>query len=308
LITAMPYGFFMWLYLGVFSALFLGFYDISKKHSLRQNAVLPVLLYSTLTAAVVFIPFIVLSYTHPNLMSEKGLYITPVTTFTGHWHLFLKSLIVYIAWILSYTALKHLPISIATPIGASAPVWTLLGAVMVFHERPNMLQYAGLTVMLASYYFYSVIGSKEGIKFTGNKWVAFIFAATLVGTLSGLYDKHLIQTLKYDPLTVQAWFFVYLVVLFAPTLWLSNRFGTKMPFTWRWSIPFIGIFLIVADFAYFKALTYQGSLIAMLATLRCSCVVISFLGGILLFKELRPAHKAVALIGVLFGVFLILTA
>ncbi len=298
----------MWLYLGVFSALFLGFYDISKKHSLRQNAVLPVLLYSCLTATVIFIPFIVLSYTHPNLMSARGLYIPPVTTFSGHWHLFLKSLIVYIAWILSYTALKHLPISIATPIGASAPVWTLLGAVLIFHEHPNTLQYIGLTLMIASYYLYSIIGSEEGIKFTGNKWVAFIFIATLVGTLSGLYDKHLIQTLKIHPLTVQAWFFVYLVVLFTPTMLLSRFYGTKIPFVWRWSIPFIGIFLIVADFAYFKALTYQGSLIAMLATLRCSCVVISFLGGILLFKELRPAYKAVALTGVIAGVFLILTA
>ncbi|MCE5340096.1 MAG: DMT family transporter [Planctomycetaceae bacterium] len=298
----------MWLYLGVFSALFLGFYDISKKHSLRQNAVLPVLLYSCLTAAVIFLPFIILSYTHPNLMSGSGLYVPPITTFSGHWHLFLKSLIVYIAWILSYTALKHLPISIATPIGASAPLWTLLGAVLIFHEHPNAMQYAGLAIMIGSYYLYSIIGSKEGIKFTSDKWVAFIFAATLVGTLSGLYDKHLIQTLKYHPLTVQAWFFVYLVVLFAPTVWLSRFYGQKIPFIWRWSIPLIGIFLIVADFAYFRALTYQGSLIAMLATLRCSCVVISFLGGILLFKELRPAYKAVALTGVIAGVFMILTA
>lgn len=241
-------------------------------------------------------------------MSGSGLYVPPITTFSGHWHLFLKSLIVYIAWILSYTALKHLPISIATPIGASAPLWTLLGAVLIFHEHPNAMQYAGLAIMIGSYYLYSIIGSKEGIKFTSDKWVAFIFAATLVGTLSGLYDKHLIQTLKYHPLTVQAWFFVYLVVLFAPTVWLSRFYGQKIPFIWRWSIPLIGIFLIVADFAYFRALTYQGSLIAMLATLRCSCVVISFLGGILLFKELRPAYKAVALTGVIAGVFMILTA
>jgi transporter family protein len=301
----------MWLYLGVFSALFLGFYDISKKHSLRHNAVLPVLLYSCLTATVIFIPFIVLSYTHPDLLINKGLYIPPVTTFTGHWHLFLKSLIIYIAWILSYSALKHLPISIATPIGASAPLWTLIGAVIIFHEHPNSVQYLGLAVMIASYYLYSIIGSKEGIRFSRDKWVAFIFAATLMGTLSGLYDKHLIQTLNYHPLTVQAWFFVYLVVLFIPTLLITNwkqLGGPKIPFIWRWSIPLIGIFLIIADFAYFKALTYTGSLVSMLATLRCSCVVISFLGGIILFNELRPGYKAVALTGVLAGTFLILTS
>jgi bacterial/archaeal transporter family protein len=298
----------MWLYLGVFSAFFLGLYDISKKHSLQQNAVLPVLLYSTLIAAVIFVPVIILSYTHPNLLSDKGLYIPPVTTFNGHLHLFLKSFIVYLAWILSYTALKHLPISIATPIGASTPLWTLLGAVLIFHEHPSALQYLGLAMMIGSYYLYSIIGSKEGIKFAGDKWVAFILLATLIGTCSGLYDKHLIQTLKFSPLTVQAWFFIYLVVLFAPTMILSRLGDGKIPFVWRWSIPLIGIFLIIADFAYFKALAYQGSLIAMLATLRCSCVVISFLGGILLFKELRPGYKAVALTGIIASVFLILTS
>jgi transporter family protein len=241
-------------------------------------------------------------------LTDKGLYIPPVTTLAGHWHLFLKSLIVYVAWLLSYTALKHLPISIATPNGVSTPIWTLLGAVLIFHEQPNSLQYIGLGLMIASYYLYSIIGSKEGIRFAGDKWVAFIFAATLIGAMSGLYDKYLIQTLKYHPLTVQAWFFVYLVVLFVPTVLITNFMGQKIQFKWRWSIPLIGIFLIVADYAYFKALTYQGSLIAMLATLRCSCVVISFLGGILLFKELRPMYKAVALTGVLVGVFLILTS
>lgn len=297
----------MWLYLGVFSALFLGLYDISKKHSLQKNAVLPVLLYSTITAALLFVPVILLSAFKPNYMTSIGLYI-PSTNLSGHLHLFLKSAIVFLAWLLSYTALKNLPISIATPIGASGPLWTLLGAVLIFHEHPNTLQYMGLAVMIVSYYVYSIISSKEGIRFVGDKWVAFILLATLIGTCSGLYDKYLIQNLHYSPLMVQAWFFIYLVVLLAPTMILSRFTKQKIAFVWRWSIPLIGVFLIIADFAYFKALTYQGSLIAMLATLRCSCIVVSFLGGALLFKELRPGYKAIALAGVIGGVFLILSS
>ncbi|PKL45980.1 MAG: EamA family transporter, partial [Planctomycetes bacterium HGW-Planctomycetes-1] len=65
---------------------------------------------------------------------------------------------------------------------------------------------------------------------------------------------------------------------------------------------------IIADFAYFRALAYEGSLIAMLSTLRCGCILVSFLGGIVLFKELRPGYKAIALCGVLAGVFLILSS
>ncbi len=299
----------MWLYLGVFSALFLGLYDISKKHSLEKNAVLPVLLYSTASAAILFVPFVVLSAIEPEYMVKIGLYI-PSTTLSGHFHLFIKSAIVFLAWVLSYSALKNLPISIATPIGASGPLWTLLGAILLFHEQPSVLQYAGLITMIVSYYLFSIISNKEGISFRRDKWVGFIFLATVIGACSGLYDKYLIQTLDYSPVTVQAWFFIYLVVLLAPTMIIS-RLGERkniVPFVWRWSIPLIGIFLIVADFAYFRALAYEGSLIAMLSTLRCGCILVSFLGGIVLFKELRPGYKAIALCGVLAGVFLILSS
>ncbi len=299
----------MWLYLGVFSALFLGLYDISKKHSLQKNAVLPVLLYSTALAAILFVPFIVLSAIEPEYMVKIGLYI-PSTSLVGHLHLFAKSAIVFLAWVLSYSALKNLPISIATPIGASGPLWTLLGAILLSHEQPSILQYAGLITMIVSYYLFSIISNKEGISFRRDKWVGFVFLATVLGACSGLYDKYLIQTLDYSPMLVQAWFFIYLIVLLGPTMIISRLGARKniVPFVWRWSIPLIGIFLIVADFAYFKALAYEGSLIAMLSTLRCGCILVSFLGGILLFKELRPGYKAIALCGVLAGVFLILSS
>ncbi|MDD5010773.1 MAG: EamA family transporter [Phycisphaerae bacterium] len=299
----------MWLYLGVFSALFLGLYDISKKHSLQKNAVLPVLFFATIFGAVLMVPGIILSGIAEGYMKKHGLYI-PAITLTGHLHIFAKSAIVSAAWVLGYFALKNLPISIATPITASGPLWVLLGATVFFREHPTFIQYLGLATMVVSYYLFSIIGNKEGIRFGSNKWVVFILLATLINTCSALYDKFLIQTLDYTPLTVQAWFSVYLVAVMGAVVfvfWLPGR-KNYTPFVWRWSIPLIGLFLIVADFAYFKALAYEGSLIAMLSTLRCGCILVSFLGGILLFKELRPGYKAIALCGVLAGVFLILSS
>ncbi|MFA5292800.1 MAG: EamA family transporter [Phycisphaerae bacterium] len=299
----------MWLYLGVFSALFLGLYDISKKHSLQKNAVLPVLFYSSICATGLTVLAIVLSRLSPEYMTRIGLYI-PSASLKDHLYLFIKSAIAFSAWMFSFSALKHLPISIATPIGTSGPLWTLLGAMLIFHEHPTMMQFIGLGTMLASYYLFSVIGSKEGIRFSRDKWVWFIVLATLIGTCSALYDKYLIQTRGFSPLLVQAWFFIYLVVLLAPAVFISKlRQGKNYaPFVWRWSVPLIGFFLIGADFVYFKALTYQGSLVAILSTLRCSCIVVSFLGGVLLFKDLRPGYKAFALSGVLAGVFMILSS
>jgi transporter family protein len=282
-------------------------YDISKKHALRQNAVLPVLFLSTVFGALVMLPLVLLSRAEPEHLSLTTLYV-PSLAWAGHFHVLVKSLIVSLAWMLSYLALKNLPITIVSPVGAIGPVWTLLGAVLMFHEHPTGLQYAGFGVMVLSYWWFSVIGCKEGIQFHNNRWIAFTVLATLLGATSAMYDKFLIQRMEYPPMAVQAWFSIYVVPVlgvFVLLFWWPGR-KRYTPFVWRWSIAMIGLMLVAADCLYFKALSYQGSLIAMLSTLRCAYIVISLFAGGMLFQEARLSSKSIAVAGILFGVFLIL--
>jgi transporter family protein len=296
----------MWIYLGVFSAVFLGMYDVSKKHALQRNAVLPVLFLSTVFGAAVMLPLVLLSQ-KSTLLVNSDFYV-PAITWNGHLHLFLKAVIVSLAWMLSYVALKNLPISIVSPLGAVGPVWTLLGAVIMFHEQPTVLQYIGFGIMIISYWWFSVIGGREGILFYNNRWVALTLLATILGAGSAMYDKLLIQRMGCPPMAVQAWFSIYVVPVlgaFVLIFWWPNR-KRYTPFDWRWSIVLIGLMLLAADFLYFKALSYQGSLIAMLSTLRCGYIVISLFVGCLLFNEARLSSKTSAVGGILLGVFLIL--
>jgi len=154
----------MWVYLGIVSAAFLGMYDVSKKHALRENAVLPVLFLSTVFGAAVMLPLVLLSAAGNGPLSATNFYV-PAISLAGHLHVLAKSVIVAVAWMLSYLALKNLPISIISPVGAVGPVWTLLGAVIMFHEQPTLVQYFGFAVMLFSYWRLSVIGGREGILF-----------------------------------------------------------------------------------------------------------------------------------------------
>ena len=57
----------MWLLLAFCSAALLGFYDVFKKKSLSNNAVLPVLALNTLFSSIIFIPFILLSHFAPQM-------------------------------------------------------------------------------------------------------------------------------------------------------------------------------------------------------------------------------------------------
>ncbi len=292
----------MWIFLGLISCFFLGVYDISKKVSLNNNAVIPVLFLASATGGVLFIPFITLSFLH--IIPESSLFFVPVVSLKIHGFIFMKSMLVGSSWIFAYLALKNLPITIVTPIRATGPVWTLLGALAIYHEHYNLFQWIGIFTVLGFFYYFALAGNREGINFKRNKWVLFIIIATLLGSISTLYDKYLIA--HYDRMAVQSWFSVYMIPVYIPFiafLWYPQRKSSK--FEWRWSIPLIGILLTVADFAYFYALTDKAALITILSVLRRTSVIISFALGAVIFKETNLKRKAFALLGILAGVFII---
>lgn len=295
----------MWIVLGLISSLLLGFYDVCKKHSLNHNAVLPVLFISVLAGFVPMAALLVMSRLAPDALIETPFFV-PVATLSTHVHILVKSLIISGSWTLAYFAMKHLPISIISPIRASGPVWTLIGALLIFHERPEPMQWLGMGIVFASYYAFSLLGRQEGVHFHKSRWVLYIFLATVIGTFSTLYDKYLLQHLHYEPMLVQFWFSFYNVILLGIIALVLGRSGTeKVHFKWRWSIPMIGILLAAADIAYFYSVYDPDALIVILSILRRSSVIISFLAGCFLFKDVNRRKKAWALAGVLAGVILI---
>ncbi|MBN1391258.1 MAG: DMT family transporter [Sedimentisphaerales bacterium] len=296
----------MWLYLGIFSAVFLGLYDVTRKRALLSNAVLPVLFFATLAEALLLLPLAVISPLAPEFMERLGLFI-PQFNWVAHLLFFLKAFLVAALWILAYFSIKNLPISIFAPIAASIPAWTLGGAMLLFGERLTAVQWAAFGILFVSYYIFSVVGSREGIVFHTNKWVILLFGAVLLSAVSSLSDKYLIQTLGYSAVGVQVWFMLYMVPILGFALmvfWRPNR-GKCTPFEWRWFIPLIGLLLTIADVAYFKAVGCEGTLISLLSAVRSSSAVVSFMAGVFIFGEVRILQKSFALAGVLVGVFLL---
>jgi bacterial/archaeal transporter family protein len=293
----------MWVLLGIISSVLLGIYDLFKKTALDNNAVMPVLFLASLTSAVIFLPLIIIS--SGSDQTQAIWYVHPVSA-GEHLLIFLKSMLVATSWVLSYFALRNLPITIVTPIRASSPLWTLVGAMIIFGERFIPLQWLGIMITIASYYLFSLAGRREGISFQKNKWVLFIFIATIAGAGSGLYDKFLISNI--ERMAVQAWFSIYLIPVLLPVtiiVWYRNRMK-NIPFFWKPAIPLIGITLMLSDYSYFYALSFEDSLIAILAVLRRSSVLISFTAGAFLFREINLTSKSVVLAGILIGVFLII--
>jgi transporter family protein len=289
----------MWLALAFLSAALLGLYDVSKKQALHGNAVIPVLFLNTLFSSLIFLPFILLSAM--GHVPEGSMLYVPVCGWEVHKFVLLKSFIVLGSWLFGYFGMKHLPITIVGPINATRPVMVLLGALLLFGERLNGYQWVGVLLAMASFLLLSRSGKKEGINFRHNRWIYFVVLASLLGAVSALYDKFLMQ--RFDSMLVQSWFTVYqffIMGVVLMVLWYPKR-TQSTPFHWSWAIPLISVFLSVADFAYFTSLAQEGSLISVVSMVRRGSVVVSFLCGALLFREKNLRSKAVDLFLVLLG-------
>jgi transporter family protein len=180
-------------------------------------------------------------------------------------------------------------------------------AVGFMGERPFPLQWVGIAVCVFSYIGLSLAGRKEMGHFFSNGWVVSMLIGTILASCSGVYDKFILQRMNFEPMTVQVWFSIYmLAVQFITTAftWYPTRKKTT-PFQFRWSFIAVAALLIVADRCYFLAVSHEGALISIITVLRRSSVFISFLAGILIFRERKSKLKFVALLGVVLGLCLI---
>ena len=293
----------MWLILAFFSAAMLGFYDASKKASLKNNAVLPVLLLNTIFSTIIFSPFLLDSIGGFGWFS--GTFLDTVSgaenELRAHLLVVLKAVIVLSSWICGYFGLKHLPLTLVGPINASRPVLVLVGAFLLFGERLNVYQWIGVALALVSIFLMSRAGKKEDIDFKSNKWIWCLAAAVLMGAVSGLYDKFIMRSL--NPMFVQSWFNLYqmlIMTVICGLIWYPTRHRTT-PFIWRWSIPLISLFICIGDFAYLTSLSDADSMISVVSLVRRSSVIISFLCGVIIFKERNIKAKLFDLLLILLG-------
>ena len=266
----------MWIAMAIVSSVCLGFYDIFKKLSLERNNVLLVLFLNTLFGALLLSPVVI---------RDMAGGCTGICAVEDHLLMMLKSALVLSSWALGYVAIKHLPLTITGPITATRPVMVLVGALVIFGERLNGMQWAGIVLGFASLMFISLIGGKEGFSLKSSRWLWYMIGATVLGAASALYDKYLMR--HYEPLPVQAWYTLYQCVMMSVITLVCFRRKTYRSdrFKWRWTIPLITVFITVADLAYFYALSIEGSMVSVVSMIRRGSVLVTFFYGVIVLRE-----------------------
>ena len=276
----------MWVLFAIVSMLSLGLYDVFKKVALEKNNVFAVLFLNTLFCTAFMLPVMVYH-------ACDGTY----DTFSLHSHLLMivKAAIVTTSWLLGYFAIKNLPLTIQSSINALRPVLVLVGALIIFSERPNCLQWCGIALGFLSLAWIGFIGAREGVSFKNSKWLLFGLLSVILWAASGLYDKWLMSN-GFHPLDVEAWYSFYQLVIMLVLVVITGRwFNRHSPdrFKWRWSILLISVFIAVADITYFYALSHHDALVSVASMIRRGSALVAFFYGIFVLHETNVRLKVI---------------
>ena len=293
----------MWVVLSLVSAFLLGFYDIFKKQTVVGNAIIPVLFYSTMVSSLIFLPLVLLSHFNPDAFSGdfmQKLYIEPLT---ARQHLLIvgKTALILCSWMFSYSAMKHLPITVVGPVNQLRPAISVVLLFLVFQEKLTLVQWFGVVLSLVSFYLMNRSSKLEGIQFKTNKWVYMLLGSAILVALSGVYDKFLLSKESIAPATIQAWYTIYDFLMMAALfflVWFPNR--RRQPFEWRWGIVAMAVFVTVADVIYLTGLKQEAAVVVLIPLILYGVrLVVSFVYGIFGFHEQNIRSKLLPLLMVL---------
>ena len=304
----------MWTLLAFISALCLGFYDVSKKIALRDNKVIDVLTISICVSSLILSVPLLLSRLSPEMM-EGSLFYVPRMDAQAHLYTLLKSVIVLSSWVFAYISLKHLPISVVSPMQATRPMWTLIGALLLFGERLNAWQWAGVLIAMGTIFAFSFHGRKEVRSGDIDKrYYIALSLAILIGACSGLYDKYLMR--RYDHNAVQVYYTFYQALMML-VVWGIDRFAERAKTSLKEQgaqrkslflapcsllpIMLISVFLVISDNVYMLALSDPDSMIAVVSTIRRGGTVIGFAYGLMFLHEKDPLPKLLCMLGICVG-------
>lgn len=289
------------------SALLIGAYEVARKAAVARDTADRMLVTATSAGAIALLPAVLLSWSLPDAAEQLGLTVRWLAP-REHAFVLAKSLLVTGVWVCAYEAVRHLPLSIAAPLRATAPVLTLLGAIVLYAERPGLLEWFGIAVVLVGYLGFAWLGPMEGIDYLRSPWIALLGLGLILSAMSGLFDKYLLQRALLPPTTLQFWFLAYGTCLQTGLLWLRERGLSKRPFRIERLALLVGLLLVLADQFYLRALAIPGAMVSVIALVRRASVLVSFTLGGYVFREKLLLQKAAPLALILVGLALLAAA
>ena len=262
--------------------------EIVKKKSLEKNTVIEVLIVYTLLSFIFVLPGI------KNAMSVDRIYLLPIA---------FKSLIIFIAWILSFKAIKQMPVSLYGVIDLSRVVFASALGIIILREEMTIATIIGSVLVCVGVLLCERRKNLKDEK-VSFKIVCFTMISCLFNAISGVMDKILTKHVTSNQL--QFWYMLFMVLYYIIYIIVTRekvRFKSAIKNYWIW---ILAIMFVIGDRALFIANSMPESRVTVMTLVKQSCCIVTILAGKFVFKEKNVGYKffcaAVIIAGIVAGV------
>lgn len=288
----------MWIYLVLLYGVFKGIREICKKKAMETSSSIEVLLVYSLISFIMVVPDV------GNAFGMEPKY---------YFFIAIKSFVIFLAWILSFSAIKKLPLSLFGVLDLSRVLFATLLAITVLGERMNVYQILGLILVCTGLLLLRFHPKKNTeAKIKSNVvlqtkqslfiYIIFAFLSCALNAVSGTMDKILMKDLSSSQL--QFWYMLFLVLFyFLYALFRKQKINWKTTLKNKW-IWLLSLLFVIADRALFIANADPSSKVTMMTLIKQSGCIVTILGGRFVFKEKNILHKLICAVIIICGILL----
>lgn len=277
----------MWIALVSLYGILKGVRDVIKKKALEKSSAMEVLFFYTLLSFIFVIP------QTKSALSMDMRYI---------WFIMIKSVIIFIAWICSFKAIKKLPIGFFGIMDMSRVIFASLLGMLVLGEVMTAGKLFGMALVIAGLLLVNLKNEKSGEKDAKNskKYIILVLISCLMNAFSELLDKSLMQHMESGQL--QFWYMFFLVVLYLGYMTATRtRINFKTLKSNYWII-ILSVLFVIGDKALFIACSQQNSTVIAMTLIKQCSVLITIVGGRLVFKEKNTVYRLVCAAVIIAGI------
>lgn len=275
-----------WMILTLIYGLMNGACFLFEKEAMKKNHSIEVLTMSTTVA------FLLIIWDVPN-----AIHINPCNLSL----LFIKSLVVFIAWKLSFKALSKMSVSRYGVINMSRILFTTILGIVVLHEVLRLNQIVGMAIICIGLVLVNML-KRDGKK-SANKYIGILLIGCLLQSIAGLLDK--VISTNVEPNILQWWFLFFLVIINWAYINIRNvKINYKASFKNIWVYAY-SILFVIGDRFLFMANSIDGSEISIISLLKQVSIIVTVLVGGKIFHEKHLKAKFLCSLLIILGIIII---
>ena len=277
----------MWIALVCLYGVIKGMRDVIKKKAMERSSAVEVLFFYTLFSFVLTVP------TAGDAFGIDYGYM---------WLIAVKSLVIFIAWICGFNAIKRLPVGLYGVMDMARVLISTAIGVVILGEAVTVNKTVGMLLVIIGLVLVNLRQGKGGGERTKGVYIALVAVSCIGNAVSGALDKVLMSGDHMTSGQLQFWYMLFLTVLyFGYILATRTKIDWKNSFKNYWII-ILSVLFVIGDRALFIANSDPNSTVVTMTLIKQCSVLVTIIGGRLMFKEKRTLYKIACALVVIAGI------